>query len=192
MKLEKGATAKVILDAAEALTQTRGFNGFSYADISEAVGLTKASLHYHFRTKAELGRQLIVRYSDTFEVALAEIGVRAPDAPERLERYVSLYTGVIAGERLCLCGMLAAEVTTLPPAMGDEIRRFFDLNEAWLTNVLEQGREAGSLRYEGSALRAARLLLGTLEGAMLVARSYGDPGRFEESAHQLLAQFTKA
>ena len=66
------------------------------------------------------------------------------------------------------------------------------LNETWLTNVLEQGREAGSLRYEGSALGAARLLLGTLEGAMLVARSYGDPGRFEESAHQLLAQFTKA
>lgn len=190
MKLAKKATSAEILDAAEALTQTRGFNGFSYADISEAVGITKASLHYHFRTKAELGRQLILRYSDNFGSALTVIGEEPIPALQKLRRYVDLYMGVVQGDRMCLCGMLAAEVTTLPEAMRQEVRMFFDLNEAWLAGVLERGRANGELRFEGTAVESARLLLDSLEGAMLVARSYGDPSRFEQAAARLLAQFT--
>ena len=55
-----------ILDIAERLAQTRGFNGFSYADIAEELAVTKASLHYHFRSKADLGQALIVRYPLVF------------------------------------------------------------------------------------------------------------------------------
>ena len=51
-------TAQRILDIAERLVQTRGFNGFSYADIAGALAVTKASLHYHFPTKAEPDRSL--------------------------------------------------------------------------------------------------------------------------------------
>jgi TetR/AcrR family transcriptional repressor of nem operon len=47
------------LDIAEQLVQTRGFNGFSYADIAAEIGISKASLHYHFPTKAMLGERLI-------------------------------------------------------------------------------------------------------------------------------------
>ena len=56
------ATGRRALDVAERLVQTRGFNGFSYADIAEALGVTKASLHYHFPSKADLGQRLIERY----------------------------------------------------------------------------------------------------------------------------------
>ena len=84
-------TAGQILDVAERLAQTRGFNGFSYADISTEMGITKASLHYHFRTKAELGRQLIARYSETFAVALEAIDASGVTAPQKLSRYARLY-----------------------------------------------------------------------------------------------------
>ncbi len=56
-------TATRILDVAERLVQTRGFNGFSYADIAAELHITKASLHYHFASKAELGEALILRYA---------------------------------------------------------------------------------------------------------------------------------
>ena len=181
-----GGTANTILDVAEQLAQTRGFNGFSYADISAQLGITKPSLHYHFRTKADLGRSLIVRYAERFRGALEAIEGSGAPAPEQLERYVRLYAGVLRGERMCLCGMLAAEYQTLPRAMQEEIRQFFDLNEAWLSRVLEQGREAGMLRFSGLPEEAARLLVAALEGAMLVARSYGDVARFESSAKRLL------
>ena len=66
-------TATRILDVAERLAQVRGFNGFSYADIAAEVGITKAALHYHFASKADLGKALISRYAARFGEALAAI-----------------------------------------------------------------------------------------------------------------------
>src|SRR4051794_37788210 len=50
------ATSERILDTAERLVQMRGFNGFSYADVAGELDITTASLHYHYRGKAELGK----------------------------------------------------------------------------------------------------------------------------------------
>lgn len=36
-----------ILDVAQRLLQTRGYNGFSYMDVAGAVGIRSASLHRH-------------------------------------------------------------------------------------------------------------------------------------------------
>src|SRR5260221_12037667 len=102
-------TSQRILDIAERLVQTRGFNGFSYADIAEALKVTKASLHYHSPAKADLGKELIERYERNFLAALATIDEASRDAREKLRRYADLYAGVLKGDRMCLCGMLAAE-----------------------------------------------------------------------------------
>jgi TetR/AcrR family transcriptional repressor of nem operon len=181
-------TSQRILDTAERLVQTRGFNGFSYADVAAALKVTKASLHYHFPTKAELGHRLIARYETAFLKALAEIDRTASDARDKLRRYAKIYADVLRDDRMCLCGMLAAEYATLPKPMKDEMRHFFDENERWLTRVLEEGLESGSLRFTGSALDVARALVGGLEGAMMLARSYGDVARFETVADRLLAE----
>lgn len=183
-------TGTRILEVAERLAQTRGFNGFSYADIAAELGMTKASLHYHFATKAELGCALIEGYSRRFNAALAEID--AAHASEPLRRYVQLYQNVLVRDRMCLCGMLAAEYSTLPPAMRSELRNFFDMNESWLASNLERGRKAGALSFEGSALENARMLTAGLEGAMLLARSYEEPARFEATAKRLLADVSGA
>jgi TetR/AcrR family transcriptional repressor of nem operon len=186
------STASQILDVAQRLVQTRGYNGFSYADIAVEVGITKASLHYHFRTKAELGRRLIERYSDTFCTALETIQVSSEPEIEKLGRYVRLYADVVKGERMCLCGMLAAEYSSLPAPMQEAIRAFFDLNEDWLTAIVQEGHDRGSLRVDGSVRDVARMLLGSLEGAMLVARPYADVDRFEAAARHLLLQLAPA
>ena len=182
------ATRSRILDVAEQLIQTRGFNGFSYADISAELGITKASLHYHFATKAELGRTLVARYTEAFGAALERIGTTCADAPAQLRAYVELYSGVLREERLCLCGMVAAEYATLPAAMQEALRVFFELNERWLTHLVEAGQRAGTLTPRTAPGEAARLLVGALEGAMLVARAYGDPARFSAAAELLLTQ----
>jgi TetR/AcrR family transcriptional regulator, transcriptional repressor for nem operon len=180
-------TADRILDVAERLMQTRGYNGFSYADVSSALRIEKASVHYHFPTKAELGVRMIVRYRERFGEALARIEREAPGAPVRLRRYAELWIGVLKdGGRMCLCGMLAAEVETLPHRVREELKGFFDANEAWLSTTLADGRKARVLRFEGSPLAEARALLTGLEGAMLLARSHGEPGRFQAVAACLL------
>jgi TetR/AcrR family transcriptional regulator, transcriptional repressor for nem operon len=113
------AAATAILDVAEALAQTRGYNGFSYADIAVKLGVTKASLHYHFPSKAELGQALIERYRRLFGAALEAIDQQIPDPRRKLRRYVDLYISVLSNERMCLCGMLAAEYATLPAPMQE-------------------------------------------------------------------------
>ena len=180
-------TAERILDIAERLVQTRGFNNFSYADIAKELGVTTASLHYHYRSKAELGQALIKRYAERFAAALEQIDHDNPDAPAKLEAYASLYAGVLEGKRMCMCGVLAAEYQTLPKPMRSTVIRFFDDNQRWLAGVLTQGKKDQTLAFTGSVGDVAQGILSTLEGAMLVARPYGDMTKFSAAADQLLA-----
>jgi TetR/AcrR family transcriptional repressor of nem operon len=185
-------TAERILDVAQRLVQTRGFNGFSYADVASELGITTASLHYHYASKAQLGEALIDRYAARFSQALAAIEARPDPAPAKLAAYADLYAGVLEAERLCLCGMLAADYDTLPNAMRSSVVEFFDDNEVWLSRVLEKGRDEGTLDYQGSAVEAARMIVCALEGAMLVARPYGDSARFQSAATRLVESLSVA
>ena len=180
-------TRSRILDTSERLVQVRGFNGFSYADVAAELSVTKASLHYHFPSKAELGEALIARYAERFAQALAAIDASLTLAPAKLDAYANLYAEVLRQERMCLCGMLAAEYQTLPSPIRDAVVAFLNDNEAWLALVLERGRKDGSLRFSNTAADTARSIVSGLEGAMLVARPYGAIERFETAAAQLLA-----
>jgi TetR/AcrR family transcriptional repressor of nem operon len=181
------ATAGRILDIAERLVQTHGYNGFSYADISSELRIRNASIHYHFPSKTDLGKRLVARYRENFMAALAELEARTPDVRRRLRTYVGFWSQVLRDrDRMCLCGMMAADIATLPKAVRAEIKEFFEENEAWLVRVLNAGRKAKTLRLSGSPEVEARLLTMGLEGAMLVARSYGEPRRFDEIATRLL------
>lgn len=179
------STSDHILDVAERLAQTRGFNGFSYADIAREVGVTKAALHYHFAGKAELGLALVDRYIRRFATALTELDAE-PDGAHRLAGYVGLYRQVLDRDRMCLCGMLAAEHETLPPAMRDAVDDFFRTNEAWLATTLEAGRSDGSLRFGAPAPEMAQAVIAGLEGAMLIARLRHDRQVFDAAARRLV------
>jgi TetR/AcrR family transcriptional repressor of nem operon len=191
VRTEPGArpagTTTRILDVAERLVQTRGHNGFSYADVATELGITRAALHYHYPGKAELGEALVARYADRFAAALAELDVEASGAPAALEGYAELYAEVLSRQRMCLCGMLAAEYMTLPPAMQRGVTAFFEHNAEWLRSVLERGRREGTLAFSGSAADSAAMVLGGLEGAMLITRMNGDVAGFRAAAARLLA-----
>jgi TetR/AcrR family transcriptional regulator, transcriptional repressor for nem operon len=179
-------TAQRILDVAERLVQTRGFNNFSYADIAAELGITTASLHYHYPGKAELGEALITRYAQRFGEALEQIDHEQPDARAKLEAYAALYADVLRGKRMCMCGILAAEYQTLPKPMRVAVIRFFDDNQRWLSQTVTEGELDHTLSLSAPPEEIAQNILGTLEGAMLVARPYGDLERFNSTARQLL------
>jgi TetR/AcrR family transcriptional repressor of nem operon len=185
-------TATRILDVAERLVQIHGFNAFSYADIAAELHIRKASLHHHFPTKGALGRALIVRYQERFVDALAAIHRTGTDERTKLRQYARLYGNVLRKRRMCLCGVLAADFETLPRPMREGVLGFFNANEKWLTRVLEEGRAAKTLRFDGSAPSIAAFLVSSLEGAMLLARSYGKTSRFEAVVDKLLGDLAPA
>ena len=186
----RGTTAQRILDIAERLVQERGFNAFSYADIAAELGVSAASLHYHFPGKAELGEALIERYSARFAEALARVAEHERDPAATLRAYAGLHLDVLRRGRLCLCGMLAADYPTLPEPMQDAVRAFFEMNREWIAAVLERGRADESFHFAGAPAEAARALVASVQGAMLVARPGGDAASFEGSAATMIAALT--
>lgn len=186
-EVNKKHTSQQILEIAQRLVQTLGFNAFSYADIAKALHVTNASLHYHFPTKADLGVSLIERYDGRIQEALAGIDRSGAGAAEKIRAYVRIYAEVLRDDRMCMCGMLAAEFATLPKPMQSALDRYFDRNDQWLAAVLEEGRRQGALKFSGSSADMAQFLIGSLEGAMMLARSHGGMARFDAATRRLLA-----
>lgn len=185
--LNRSETPERILDVAQNLVQTRGYNAFSYADIATVLHVTKASLHYHFPSKAALGLSLIARYETRFRLLLDVIDARNQTAAEQIKSYMAIYNGVLADHRMCMCGMLAAEFETLPKPMQSALDHFFGMNESWLEAVLREGLSDASLRFADEPRSLAQFIVASLEGAMMLARSHADESRFHAAERRLLA-----
>ena len=180
-------TVTRILDVAQRLAQTRGYNGFSYADVAVEVGIRTASIHYHFPSKTDLGKDLLARYLAAFRGLFAQIDRETDDPREKLARYVrAIADSLLDGGRMCLGGMMAADIATLPPSLGDEVRSFVAANESWLAGVLTAGGDAGVFRLAGPPETEARLFFASIEGVLLVSRAFADPDRFTMLATRLL------
>ncbi len=125
-----------ILDIAQQIIQSRGYNGFSYADLSKIVGISKASIHHYFPSKATLVVAVVQRYRETFNHHLAEFESSKNTWIALIRNYASLYEDVLNHNKLCLCGMLASDTETLPPVLQKEICVFFEDNQTWLVKIL--------------------------------------------------------
>jgi TetR/AcrR family transcriptional repressor of nem operon len=186
------ATRDRILDGTQRLIQAQGFTGFSYADVADIVGIRKASIHHHFPTKGDLALALMQRYRTQFAAALAAIHDEHPRALDRLARYAKLFANVLRDDhRLCMCGMLAADLEALPAAVRKEVRAFFEENEAWVAGVLARGVKLDELAVRGTPRAQARLVVAAFEGAMLVARAHRDVDHFTKVARDLIASFER-
>jgi TetR/AcrR family transcriptional repressor of nem operon len=163
-----------ILDIAEQLARRRGFNGFSYRDIAEPLGIKNAAVHYHFPTKADLGIAIIERYRSLLDEHGRHFLQHGGDAVLQLAGFIHFYASEICADN-CTCpiGMLGSEFLTVPEAMRIEGRNLAQDIQKWMTRVLEVGREQGTMHFEGDARDKAVVVLATLQGASQAARLTG-------------------
>jgi TetR/AcrR family transcriptional regulator, transcriptional repressor for nem operon len=172
---EHSPMAERIVDAAEALLQQHGYNGFSYDDIAKIVGIKKPSVHHHFATKAELVAVTVQRYTHRFSEQLLNIEGSDAAGVDRLLSYAALFENTYAiNKRICVCGMLGAEMQALPDVVAVEVAEFFTANLTWLeaeiahATALQQIRNAAEA--DVSVQKLAQNYLCALEGAMVVGR----------------------
>ena len=144
----RSETATKILDLAEELIQTRGCSAFSYQDIADALKIRKASIHYHFETKADLVIAVIDRYTEKFDQAMENIACdESATSMSMLERYVQPYAAFAATpDRVCLCGALSGEILALPGELRERVGRFFKSHQRWLAQILERGAARGEFK----------------------------------------------
>ncbi|NER00926.1 MAG: TetR/AcrR family transcriptional regulator [Cyanothece sp. SIO2G6] len=167
-------TATQILDVAQNMVRNRGYSAFSYADISEQVGIRKASIHYHFPSKENLVTMLVKRYRQGMMRECDRIAKSGTDPDEQLMQFAQLYRNGLQQDQICLCAMLAADFAVLPYPIQTEIRAFFAETEAWLTALLQQGCDAQLWTCQPSVAQEAKSLMALLQGAQLLARSAED------------------
>jgi TetR/AcrR family transcriptional regulator, transcriptional repressor for nem operon len=182
-------TRTALLDCAETIVRRRGYDGFSYADLAENVGIRKASIHHHFPAKADLAEALVKRYTDRmFDTldALAKDGVRGGHL---LQSYVKLYRDALAdGDQLCLCVALCADRESLSSPVLDALASFHSRSLEWLAVLFERGASDHSIRDVRQCAEEAHATLALVEGAQLLARAFNDPARFDRAVAALLAR----
>lgn len=170
-------TAVRILDTAQQLIQSRGYNGFSYDDISRVLGIAKPSIHHHFRTKAELGALVVRRYTLDFRKKLAHIDSCSSERSARLRAYVELFAETYARDRnLCPGGMLSTETACLPAEVVAEVSCFFDVSLDWLTQLFEEPTPASTSGVAAPS-QLALCLFSCLQGSMVVGKALSDPNQ---------------
>lgn len=180
-----------ILASAQRLVQTRGFNGFSYADIAKEVGIRKASVHHHFPTKTDLGMALVETYTAMLEDALLKINASSASADKKLAAYVDIYRNSLEAERACLGGMLASEVLTLDKAMLPGLKSFFARNTRWLTEIFTEGKAKKIFVLSNTSANYAHLFVSSLQGALILARATGDRKLFDQTSSLLMSSLLR-
>ncbi|HEV2155650.1 TetR/AcrR family transcriptional regulator [Bradyrhizobium sp.] len=172
-------TRQEIMDAARAMVQTRGYNGLSFRELAKEVGVKSASVHYHFPTKGDLGAALARRYADEAIEILDGFLEASQDVGACMRMYTDVFRSALSNDnRMCLCGIMAAEHDDLPAEVRAEVDRFTDVNIRWLVKLLSRGESKAAT---GTVAQRALAIFAAVEGAQLVARGRGDIAVYDQA-----------
>ena len=184
-------TRETLLDLGEQAIRTRGFAGFSYADLARDAGIRKASIHHHFPAKADLGLVLVERYAVDLAGALDAILDEASGAGEALRGAIALYRDALQdGTSACLCAALATDTALLDEATRQALKTTNDATRDWFERVYLKAKQDESIEGIGDPAKEAPATLALLQGAQLLAKAATSPEVFDEATDSLSSRIS--
>lgn len=185
-------TRDTILDLTQELIQTKGYNSFSYGDISERLGIKRASIHYYFPQKVDLGKAVTIRYTDNFKKLLDIINNdNTIDFSQKIEKYFGAFVEISRTKiKICLGGALGGEYIVLPEPVQVEVQKFFDINLLFLTKLLKDGKKKGEFFLNDIPKEVAYLIFSSLEGGLIIARSKNKPQHYTKLVKSMILTLT--
>ncbi len=177
-----------ILEIATELVQTRGYSAFSYQDLSNRLGITKASIHHHFPSKEDLGKAVAEKYNADVRATLAEIRRKSDDPWVQLEGYVQFVLEIIkTQDRICAAGSVQSEINVVPEAMGKSMCSLAQYVVGWISTVIKNGRDLGVMDFPGTPDNQGAMIFSAAQGAMQYGRANG-----EKKARQIIKQIKES
>ncbi|AMO98019.1 bacterial regulatory s, tetR family protein [Collimonas arenae] len=173
-----------LLEHTLVLLGTRGYNGFSYRDLAELVGVKTSSIHYYFPTKEDLALAAVQAYAANIGEIMRDMDINGP-LKEQIEKYLALWRKNLGTGRVCLCGMLAAEATSLPENVLAALQTFYCMHEAWITRRLERVVAEKGAQLPAPPAAYAMTILGALQSGLVSARLFGKPDRLDAASAML-------
>jgi TetR/AcrR family transcriptional repressor of nem operon len=157
----------------------------SYNDISEAVGIKKASIHYHFQTKDVLGIEIIRRYRSKIEYLTDKLDNSGYDPILKLERYFEFFAKALRNDLICPGGVFSVEYNTLPLDIKEEVKNLFNFYISWLSDLLTEGRGSNLFHFTEKPKDKALYIASTIEGALILSRSFQITDHFSNVTDQV-------
>ena len=163
-----------ILDLALALIQSRSYSAFSYRDLSERLGISKAAIHHHFPSKESLGVAAAKRYHKMVRSLLMNAAERSDDQWKQFEGYLDMVNGIIESEdRICAAGSVQSDFNDVPGSIRDEMEALIRFVISWIARVIEAGRERGVMDFPGESIDQAIYIFTAVQGALQIGRAQG-------------------
>ena len=155
-----------ILNLAEKLIRQRGYNAFSYKDISVPLQIKNAAVHYHFPTKADLGVAIIERTREKFARDSQKWNQLPP--LDRVKAFIGIYEANQAQKLRCFMGALGHSYETLPPSMQKLLAKASTEIRIWLVSALEEGKQIGVFSFRETPIEKADLIITSMLSSLIL------------------------
>ena len=163
-------TREKILELGENLIRTKGYNAFSYQDISSELGIKNAAVHYYFPSKESLGTSIVKTNIQRFEEMIENMYNRNFDEWQQLETFLKIYSRSHREQKLCIVGSMGPDFNTLNETTKVELKRVTDIILDWLTMLLSKGRDNGVFVFKDDPQNKALIIFSSLVASLQLAR----------------------
>ena len=182
-------TRRMILEKAAALFNQKGIAGTSMNDIMEATGLTKGGLYGNFESKDKIAE---AAFDYAVESVWREVSVRTKLIEHTLDKLKAVvyfykervFTPPVEGG--CPIMNTAVEGGNNHPPLQKKVKKALDFWRYKIKISLEKGKEKGEVKPEIDSEEFATLFIATLEGGILLARSYNQIEPFNITSRHLI------
>ncbi len=181
-------TKTQIITIATNLILEKGFNAFSYADISKVLNIKNAAVHYHFPTKEDLGVAVMKMQQENLKNFIETLQKNKVEEIAQLKALFSIYSGLFYEKRICALGSMGSDIQTLSPKIQTEVKKDYEQVLDWVEELLKSGKEKKIFRFDATPRIKAELIMNHLIAGVIVARfNETEKGHFEEILEEALA-----
>lgn len=174
-------TREQIVEAADELFYRQGYEHTSFADIAEAVQISRGNFYYHFKTKDNILEAVITqRLADTREM-LDRWEAEGEHPADRIRSFIHILMANRAKIMAhgCPVGTLCAELAKLDHVAQAEANRIFTLFRDWLR------RQFALLGLEAEADELAMHILARSQGVAALANAFHDESFIRKEVDQM-------
>jgi TetR/AcrR family transcriptional repressor of nem operon len=183
-------TRQDIVRNAAPLFNTKGYEGTSLSDLMAATGLQKGGIYRHFASKEELAAEAF-DYSWGKAVngrldGVADVSNSVDRVKKMIANFVERRSGLVEGG----CPLLntAIEADNGNALLRSRARKALRTWSERIAELVKEGKRKREIDGRTDPRKVSQLIIGSLEGALMISRIEGNDGALE-NAHTFLNQY---
>ena len=186
-ELPRGGTRERIQEIALELFAEQGYEKTSLREIAERLGVTKAALYYHFRSKEDIVRSFVEDYRAELEKVIAW-GASQPRTPESRAEILARYADIV-GEQLPVIRFMEQNQAAMHSLMSDSGARKKMFRDQF-TSLCELITPPGAALAD--RVRAATAVLSIGMSSLLFQREAASPGELHDAVLKVAYELADA